>query len=79
LEETGSFQILIDYWDDPAEYKEAILREFSWMENERRVVDKLRKDEPLGMKDAWVVRKNSRRLGMQVGLKESLLFLKNLR
>jgi hypothetical protein len=74
-----SAQILIDYWDDPAEYKEAILREFSWMENERRVIDKLRKNKPLGMKDAWVVKKNSRRLGMQVGLKESLLLLRNLR
>lgn len=74
-----SAQIMIDYWEDPTGYKEAILREFSWMENERRVINKLWKNESLGMKDAWVLKKNSRRMGMQVGLKESLLLLKNLR
>jgi len=74
-----SAQILVDHWDDPAGYKDAILREFSWMENERRVINKLRENNSLGMKDAWVLKKNSRRMGMRVGLKESLLLLKNLR
>lgn len=74
-----SAQILLDHWEDPSGYKEAILREFHWMKNERTVIDKLRKSQPLGLKDAWVLKKNSRRMGMQVGLKESLQLLKNLR
>ncbi len=74
-----SAQILLDYWEDPSGYKKAILREFHWMKNERTVIDKLRRSEPLGLKDAWVLKKNSRRMGMQVGLKESLQLLNNLR
>ena len=74
-----SVQILLDYWDDPSGYKEAILKEFHWMKGERIVIDKLRRSESLGLKEAWVLKKNSRRMGMQVGLKESLQLLKNLR
>jgi hypothetical protein len=74
-----SAQILLDYWEDPGGYQKAILREFNWMKSERMVIDKLRSHEALGVKDAWVLKKNSRRMGMQVGLKEAILLLKNLR
>ena len=74
-----SAQILLDYWDDPGGYQKAILREFKWMESERMVIDKLRRAETLGLKDAWVLKKNSQRMGMHVGLKEAILLLKNLR
>jgi hypothetical protein len=33
----------------------------------------------VGVKDAWVLKKNSRRMGMQVGLKEAIRLVKNLR
>jgi flavin-dependent dehydrogenase len=74
-----SARILLDYWEDPVGYQKAILREFSWMERERVVIDKLRGNLNLGFKDAWVLKRNSRRMGMQVGLKEAILLLKNLR
>lgn len=74
-----SAQILLDFWEDPGGYQTAILREFGWMKSERRVIDKLRGSESLGVKDAWVLKKNSRRMGMHVGLKEAILLLKNLR
>jgi len=74
-----SAKILLDHWNDPAGYKEALLREFSWMEGERRVIDKFRTREPVSVKDAWVLKKNSRRMGMQVGIKEAIRLLKNLR
>ncbi len=74
-----SVRILLDFWDDPVRYEEAILREFSWMEDERTVIDKLRGKETLGLKDAWVLKKNSRRMGMQVGVKDALRLLKHLR
>ncbi len=74
-----SAQLLLENWDDPEAYRTAILQEFKWMESERRVIGKLRMKESLGLKDAWVLKKNSRRMGIQVGVKEALLLIKNLR
>lgn len=74
-----SVQILMQWWDDPDGYPEAILKEFSWMKPERKVIDTLRRRGPLGIKDAWVLRKNSKRMGMQVGLREAEMLLRNLR
>ncbi|MGD0233955.1 MAG: NAD(P)-binding protein [Syntrophorhabdales bacterium] len=74
-----SAQILMERWDDPSGYTNAILREFKWMEKERRVVDKARNNEPLGLNDAWTLKKNSRRMAMEVGLKEAATLLKHLR
>ncbi len=74
-----SVQILLAQWDDPAGYTRALLKEFAWMEDERRVIDKLIKGEKLALAEAWVLKKNSRRMGMQVGLKEAALLLTHLR
>jgi flavin-dependent dehydrogenase len=74
-----SVQILMQWWDDPSGYTEAIRREFSWMKPERKVIDKLRGSGPLGMREAWVLRKNSKRMGMKVGLKEAGMLVRNLR
>ncbi len=74
-----SVQLLIQWWDDPSHYTKAILKEFDWMKKERIVIDKLRKKEGLSLQDAWVLKKNSRRMGMQVGLKDAAALLKRLR
>ena len=74
-----SAQILMEQWDDPSGYTKAILREFRWMQGERRVIDKARRDETFGLSDAWVLKKNSRRMAMEVGLKEAAMLLKHLR
>lgn len=73
-----SAQILMKYWENPDGYQEAILRQFDWMKPEREVVDKLRANKRLGMKDAWVLRKNSRRMAMEVGLREARVLLERL-
>jgi len=73
-----SVQILLQHWDDPEAYTKSILKEFKWMEKERQVIDKLLCKGSLRIKDAWVLKKNSRRMGMQVGLKEALLLLRAL-
>jgi flavin-dependent dehydrogenase len=72
-------QLLLKWWNDPAGYTRAVLKEFDWMKPERGVVDKLRKNRSLGLNDARVLKKNSRRMGMQVGLKEAAALLKWLR
>lgn len=74
-----SVQLLMKWWDDSSQYARAILKEFDWMKKERTVIDKLRKKEGLRLQDAWVLKKNSRRMGMQVGLKDAAALLKHLR
>lgn len=74
-----SVQILLDWWDQSQEYKEALLSEFHWMRDEREVIDKLRKAESMGIKEANILRRNSKRMGMDVGIREAVALLKNLR
>jgi len=73
-----SVQLLLQNWESPEAYTKSILKEFQWMEKERQVVDKLLAKGGLGIKDAWVLKKNSRRMGMRVGVKEALLLLRAL-
>jgi flavin-dependent dehydrogenase len=74
-----SAQILVNTWDDPNAYTEAILKEFHWMTSERRVIDKLRGKDRLGLREAWVLKKNSRRMGFRISLREATMFIKKLR
>jgi flavin-dependent dehydrogenase len=74
-----SVRLLLEHWEDPEAYTAAVLKEFDWMDGERHVIDKLLGASPLGIKDAWVLRKNSKRMAMQVGLKEAISFLRALR
>ncbi len=74
-----SVQLLMQWWDDPSGYTRAVLKEFEWMKKERTVIDKLRKKEGLRLQDAWVLKKNSSRMGMQVGLKDAATLLKRLK
>ena len=74
-----SVQLLLDAWDKPEHYREAVLGEFRWMKDERRIIDMLRKAEGLGIREARVLRRNSQRMGMRVGLREAIALLKNLR
>jgi hypothetical protein len=73
-----SVQILLQNWENPEAYTKSILKEFQWMEKERQVIDKLLSKGRLGIRDAWVLKKNSRRMGMKVGVKEALGFLRAL-
>jgi len=73
-----SVQLLLQNWENPEAYTKAILKEFRWMEKERQVIDRLLSKGTLKIKDAWVLKKNSRRMGMQVGLREALSLLRAL-
>lgn len=73
-----SVRILLDNWDDPQAYSKAILKEFDWMKSERVVIDKLRDSKRLGFRDGLVLKYNSKRMGMQVGIRDAVLLLKNL-
>ena len=55
-------------WDDPEGYTEKLLREFSWMDWERKVVEKLAASTSLSIFDSWVLLENSHRMGMRMGI-----------
>ncbi len=73
-----SVRILLNNWDDPKGYSRAVLQEFGWMRNERAVIDKLRRSGRLSFRDALVLKRNSRRMGMRIGRREAALLLRNL-
>jgi flavin-dependent dehydrogenase len=72
-------QLLLSTWDNPDAYTKAVLAEFRWMKDERGVIDKLRRSAGVGIREACVLRKNSKRMGMQVRLKDAIALMKNLR
>ncbi len=74
-----SVQLLLDSWESSHHYQNAVFDEFDWMNDERGVVDTLRKGRRVGLRDAGVLRRNARRMGMRVGLKDAFTLLKNLR
>ena len=74
-----SAQILLDNWDDPDSYRASILKEFSWIQNERKLLDKLRNMAPLNLGDAWILKHNSKRIGVNIGLTEAAMYVKKLK
>ena len=64
-----SVRILLDNWDDPEGYTEKLLREFGWLDKERKVVEKMAESRPLSILDAYVLLENSRRrMGIRMGV-----------
>lgn len=73
-----SASLLLANWDHPDRYTEAVLERFGWMETERRVLDRLRYGKRLRLSDARVLQRNSRRMGMRIGLPDALRLLEAL-
>jgi len=73
-----SAELLLDSWADAQRYRRSILGEFRWMEKERAVIDTLRRGRRVGVHHALTLRKNARRMGMRVGLREALALLHRL-
>jgi len=74
-----SVEILLKHWDNAVGYTKAILDAFDWMREERQVVDRLVAGKRLGIRDAWIVKKNSNRMGITVGLEVALRLMRRLR
>jgi flavin-dependent dehydrogenase len=74
-----SVRLLLENWNSPEGYTQAILREFQWMKKERKVIDKLRTMEDLGISDAMVLIKNSKRMGMEIGIWEAAMLMNHLK
>lgn len=73
-----SVQLLLKYWDDAERYRQALLADFRWMEEERVIVERLRRGQAIGLQQARILRRNSRRMGIQVGLREAITLLQRM-
>lgn len=61
------------------DYERAILREFSWMDKEREVVDRFIQGKPIGLGSALVLQRNTRRMDLKLGLWDAFRLLRRAR
>ncbi len=71
-------RLLLKNWDDGRRYTKSVLKEFAWMEGERRVIGRVTRKETLSLKDWLVLRHTGRRMGAHVSLSEVRGLLKCL-
>jgi flavin-dependent dehydrogenase len=74
-----SVNILLDNWFDAKAYRKTILEEFKWMDNEGGVIEKLINKEGLGFHVALVLRRNAKRMGIKISLRDAATLLNRLR
>jgi flavin-dependent dehydrogenase len=73
-----SAHLLLANWDDPEAYRRAILKEFSWMEEERKLLDKAAQGKRLGLYDAKILSNSTRRFRINLDYSKGLFLLKSL-
>ncbi len=73
-----SARLLLANWEDPSAYQRAILKEFSSMKEERKVVEKARQGKRIGLIDAWVLKNSTKRLSMNLELYQALRLLRSI-
>lgn len=74
-----SVRLLLAHWNDPHGYRKAILREFTWTLEERKIADKLLQSRNLGLLDAWMIKKNARRMGVRGSFRKAATLMTHLR
>jgi flavin-dependent dehydrogenase len=71
-------RLLLANWEDPQAYRRAVLKEFSWMKGERKLINKLVRGGRAGLLDVWVLRKSTRRYNMSVGYRRGSVLLDSI-
>jgi len=74
-----SARLLVENWDDARAYTSAILRQFSWMIDEKKVIGKVAVGAQLGMRDWIILRRTGRRMGSPVTMSQTRDLLKCLK
>jgi hypothetical protein len=69
---------LLANWEDPDAYQRAILEEFSWMKEERKLVDKAAQGKQLGLFDVKILSNSTKRFRMDLDYTQGLSLLKSL-
>ncbi len=70
-----SARILMELWDDREAYESRIKSEFPWMPTERRILEKLMTGCSLSIGDWRALWRMGRRMGADLGLKETMSLL----
>jgi len=73
-----SARILLRNWTAPEAYTNATLDELAGRQDERAVIDRLRQGKKPSLSDALVLKKNSKRTGMEIGVKEAAMMIKGM-
>ncbi len=73
-----SARILVNNWENPQAYENAILKEFAWMKAERMVLDKALQGKRLGLLDARVFVKSTQRFKLNLDYRRSLSLLRSI-
>ena len=73
-----SASVLLTNWEEPASYQKSILKEFSWMKDERQVLEKLVHHRPLGIFDGTTLRNSVSRLKMEFNYSQSFSLLNSI-
>lgn len=73
-----SARLLLANWENPDAYREAILKEFSWMKDERKVVDKASQGQRPGLFDAKILKHSAQRFNMDLDYNQGLYLLRSL-
>ena len=70
--------LLLANWEDPDAYRRAILKEFSWMKEVRKIVDKAVQGKRLGLFDTRVLKNSAKRFRISLELNQVLNLLRSI-
>jgi hypothetical protein len=71
-------ELLLDCWEDWPEYSYRLCKEFKWAHKEYLLVRKLCFGKRLNIFDYWTLKKNAKRYGIKLGLKEAWKMVKKV-
>lgn len=70
--------LYLEHEDDPDAYSDAVVREFSWMADERKSIGRVLAGEGFSLADWRVLRQNAAGMGIDVGVSDLLAVLRTL-
>ena len=70
--------LYLEHECDSRAYSDAVMREFSWMAEERRVVEKAMAGRGLSLPDWRVLQRNAASMGIRMGIPDLLAVLRTL-
>ena len=70
--------LYLEHEGDPAAYSDAVVREFSWMADERKIVEKAMAGRGLSLPDWRILQRNAASMGIRMGVPDLLAVLRTL-
>lgn len=70
--------LYLDHEGDPRAYSDAVVREFSWMAEERKIVEKAMAGRGLSLPDWRILQRNAASMGIRMGVPDLLAVLRTL-